>query len=95
MLVPLVGLVSFLLSICFNNYEEPYDRTVFDNLAEAPGSGKVQHKDADGGMVQMVDVGHTSKPGFEDGEMRKIAPVPLAEAKHESVNNMNIPPEKD
>ena len=93
MLVPIVGLVSFVVSICCNVYEEPYDRAVFDNQAEM-ASSKVQHKGGDAGMVHMVDVGKGQ--GYEEAEMRKVSPVPLAEAKGEgSVNNMNVPVERD
>jgi len=81
MVVPLVGLIAFLVSICFNNYEEPYDRRVFEEEGEASTS-KV-HNSETGGMVPMVEVGGTGKPGFEDGEMKKIAPDPLSEAQPE------------
>jgi len=47
-------------------------------------------------MVHMVDVGATKGPAYEEAEMRKVSPVPLAEAKGEgSVNNMNVPVERD
>jgi len=42
-------------------------------------SGKVHN--SDGGMVQIVDVGGKKGNAFEEAEMRKVAPVPLAESK--------------
>lgn len=60
-------------------------------------SGKVHNKTGDGGMVQIVDVGGMSKDvAYEEAEMRKEVPVLLAGGKYEgSVNNMNVPPERD
>ena len=46
-------------------------------------------------MVHMVDVGATKGPAYEEAEMRKVSPVPLAEAKDGSVNNMNVPVERE
>ena len=58
-------------------------------------SGKVHNKGSDGGMVHMVDVGATKGPAYEEAEMRKVAPVPLAEAKEGSLHNMNVPVERE
>ena len=38
LLVPLVGLLAFLISICVNVYEEPFDKTQFEDIDTAAAS---------------------------------------------------------
>ena len=93
MVVPLLGLVAFLVSICWNNYAEDYDRSIFPSDDDQANSNKVQNRSSDGHMA--LPEGE-NKPGYEEGGTRKIAQDPItAAAEPGSVNNMQVPHERD
>ena len=58
LLVPLVGLLAFFLSICINVYEEPFDKTQFEDLnAAVEGSVNISkvHILKEGDAVEMTE----------------------------------------
>jgi len=58
LLVPLVGLLAFFLSICLNVYEEPFDKTQFEDLnAAVEGSVNISkvHNSKEGDAVEMAE----------------------------------------
>jgi solute carrier family 6 GABA transporter-like protein 1 len=57
-LVPLVGLVAFLVSLCVNVYEEPFDKAQFEDAmmgVEAANVSQTKVQDESKGHVEMVE----------------------------------------
>jgi hypothetical protein len=50
LLVPLVGLVAFFASICINVYEEPFDKTVFEDMNAVVDGGASKVADSKDGV---------------------------------------------
>jgi len=95
MVVPFLGLMAFLLSICFNNYEaDDYDKSVFPDDEFDEKTNKVS--DSAGPHGELVN---EAKQGYEaeGGAFRKIAPSEEVQelAQPESVNQMDVPRERD
>jgi hypothetical protein len=53
LLVPLVGFVAFLLSMCLNVYEEPFDKEQFEDMDRAVEASNAINKVSDEGSVEM------------------------------------------
>jgi len=77
-LVPAVGLVAFLGSMCINVYEEPFDKDLFEDMNQAsvqPSVNKVEDG-ADNGAIELkADDAKADQPADKPAEEAPVSPA--------------------